>query len=140
MKIRSTLLVFTFILSMSFKTPEKINNTDMRAIPTVLSIKNSKAETFSLKKSINGQYFLEKSKKSKSIMFKLSSSKAQKIDETFVERFINLKYMMTPFSGKKCDVEYELNMRGEKSQVCKAEALKVKESKKLVGLLKKYFI
>ena len=93
MKIRSTLLVLTFILSMSFKTPKKISNTDMRAVPTVLSIKNKEAEKLTLKKSINGQYFLEKSNDSELVMFKLSSSKARKIDEAFVERFINLKYM-----------------------------------------------
>ncbi len=125
---------------MSFKTPKKISNTDMRAVPTVLSIKNKEAEKLTLKKSINGQYFLEKSNDSELVMFKLSSSKARKIDEAFVERFINLKYMMTPFSGKKCDIQYELIMRGEKSQVCKVESLKIKESEKLIVLLKKYFI
>jgi hypothetical protein len=92
-----------------------------------------------LKKSTAGQYFLASVGKNTSPLYKVGHNKAKKIDEDFVEAFINLKYMMTPYSGKDCKKIFALSMRGEGLNICDGEDEKIKKSKKLISLFKDTF-
>jgi hypothetical protein len=137
MKLKILTLLFCFI-SLSFKTPEKTSNNDLRTFETVLSITESRGENYQLKKSSAGQYFLAKVKNKKNNIYKVSEARAKKIDEVFVESFIKLKYLMPPKAGK-CAVQFSLLMRGEATKICEEEKDKINQSQKIVSLFKRHF-
>lgn len=137
MKLK-TLTAISILFLFGFKTPEKTSNVDLRTFETVLSIDQVNAEKYQLQKSSAGQYFLSRLNKKKNSIYKLSSEKAKLIDESFVESFIHLKYMM-PAYDKKCEVQYSLFMRGEEAKICHKEKSKINKSIKIVSLFKKYF-
>lgn len=121
---------------MSFKAPEETSNKDLRSLVPVLSITKMGENSFALKKTSSGQFFLVSKVREKQNMYKLSSGKARIIDEAFVDYFIKVKYMMPVFSGKKCSTLFDLEMRGEKSTICKSELEKENQSKKILSLFK----
>jgi hypothetical protein len=137
MKLKILTLLLCFI-SLSFRTPEKTSNIDLRTFETVLSIGDVVGNTYELKKSTAGQYFLTSVEDKQNNIFKVSEARAKKIDETFVEGFIKLKYMMPEMPGK-CIVRYSLLMRGEATKICKKEKDKINQSQKIVSLFKDTF-
>jgi hypothetical protein len=140
MKFNVSLLFVLFISLLNnaeaFEAPDKISNIDLRTISTVLSIREPSGAEHMLKKSTAGQYFLASVGKNSSPLYKVGHNKAKKIDEDFVATFINLKYMMTPHSGKNCKEIFSLSMRGEDLKICEGEIKKIADSQKLVLLFK----
>lgn len=126
------------LISLSFKNPIKTSNNDLRTFETILSISEISGDEFKLQRSTDGQYLLSGLKDKNSITHKLSQSKARNIDESFVEGFVKLKYMMPAVDGE-CKVEFSLFMRGEATTICRKEKNKIAQSKKIVSLFNKYF-
>lgn len=89
--------------------------------------------------SATNHYFLSTIMDKKEKMVKVSYSLAQEIDKEFVRNFIDIKYMLESFSGKNCSIFYTLTMRGERSDICKNEKIKLDRVVELIALFKKHF-
>lgn len=70
---------------------------------------------------------------------RLSVEEAEKIDQNFVSKFIDLKYTHPDFDGKKCDIVMKFVLRSESTQICKGENKKLSLAKNIISELDKIF-
>jgi hypothetical protein len=143
------LIQFIILSSISFHclankyTPKKVNNSDLRSNTVILSIeeslKDKNSDILTLHKSSSNHYFISKKNKALDSIHKISYKSAQALDSQFVAIFLDLKYMTKSFSGKNCSIFYSLSMRGETTNICESEKLKIKRLEKIVFMMNKYF-
>lgn len=120
--------------------PKKISNSDLRSSSIIFSVEQKSDSTFvSLSKSAANHYFLTKILKGEKNILKISHKNAQELDDEFVSLFINVKHMSASFSGKNCSIFYRLSMRGERTDICKSEKVKIDKINSIFSLLEKYF-
>lgn len=134
--------LFVFILSSfvgyaaSHQEPRE-SNEDLRGKKLKFTLKRLQDPLlWELKATVLGHHSLEKLKGKKSVIRRIASQEAEKLDQFFVDKFIHLKYVMPSFKGKSCEVMYQLSLRGDGQKICKQEKEKKKEVVKILDFLK----
>jgi hypothetical protein len=120
-----------FIISFSAHSQEQINNNDLRHVNKVISISEGKS-IYEFSKNKLDQLFYESKVGSKFLKKKIDKNEFKKIDDDFVNDFINLKYMMSA-TPKKCKISHTLFMRGEYLNICSSEKKKIEKIKILIS-------
>lgn len=125
------IIITTFMISLIAYSQEKINNNDLRHVSKVISISEGKS-TYEFSKNKLDQLFYESKVGSKFLKKKIDRIEFKKIDDSFVNDFINLKYMMSA-TPKECKISHTLFMRGESLNVCSSEKKKIEKIKLLIS-------
>ena len=138
------LLSLLSLFSFGVYAQERTENSDLRNKKMIFEMKDvdkNKGWSFSLHASVKGEYFLHfvNTKKHEDIL-KIAQSKAQHLDEEFVDVFINSKYLMKERkSTKKCTKKLYLNLRGEEQDICSDEKLKINKIEEFLAMKKNDF-
>jgi len=141
-----SILVFIFSCCLgSVYAQERTSNFDLRTQKTIFQIKKiegKNSEQINLKSSISGQYSVDHKLNTQSQMAKkIDIVTAQKLDDEFVDKFINFKYLSKERTGKeKCIEIYFLDLRGETLKICSDEKAKVNELDKMIVKIKEEFL
>lgn len=141
--LRSFSIIFTFIFSFGVfaqLNPKKIKNNDLRGTKEIISISFSgdkKNLRYFINKSSMGDYQLSQSENNKTLKsIKLGSDEGQTLDDSFVDKFVTMKYMMEGNLKEKCEKSFDLSMRGEDLKVCSEDAPRMAIVNELINLFK----
>lgn len=141
-----TILMLLLLITKSLGyAQERTSNNDLRSKKTIFQIKKIDKKNnleINLNSSISGQYSVEiQLDDSERKTNKVDVVTAQKLDDEFVDKFINFKYLMKERKGEgKCREIYSLDLRGESQKICADEKEKLTELDKLITKIKEKFL
>lgn len=136
------LYFFIFYSTLSFAQlePKKIENNDLRGNKEIFSINfklKNKVHHYYVSITGTGDYLIGQLENEKLLKrVKVDSTAAKSFDDNFVDKFINMKYMMDQVLKDKCSDQYTLHMRGEDLKVCPDDSARVVIVNELIELFK----
>ena len=140
------MILTTLLLSLISSIPiyanvgeiKKESNLDLRKNSSKLIIITTQPRgSFELVEN-QGNFTIIFNEKEKMTHRKISIGQAQSLENNFAQKFIQAKYSLPQFKGKKCNMIYKLSLRTENFQICKGEGQKSDLAKELISDFKKY--
>ena len=123
--------IFLLIFSTTTFAQQKSFSGDLRTKKVVFELESHKSKktlTYKLEKSTVGEFSLSHLFDTElQKTWKLTKEKAQKLDDSFFNQFLSLKYDMKAYTKKKCEKLYSLTMHSsDYLKICKQDKERVK--------------
>jgi hypothetical protein len=131
----------SFVSFSQGNSPVKANNGDLRNDEELFSIQEygktgQKVRYVQLVMNNKKEYTLFSIVNKELTRLRLSTVKMKEVDSSFVKKYFSLSYELAAYSSKeKCVISYELNLRGDKVQVCHGEEKKADKADSLITFL-----